>query len=198
MIERYDRAIDEHGSIVRLHQEDFCQALHLPPEIKYQKEGGPSLAQLFDLIDKRIAIGTMSGHNKVLLLRGVIFNFLIGNGDAHGKNCSLLYQQDEEQLAPFYDLMCTVVYSNFFKAKMAMKLAGRYKFSNVTITQFETLAQQLGFKPNFVNNEIQKLVHKISIAAPTLARELNASTCTKSAMHQQICDVISRHCALLD
>ena len=48
--ERYDRAIDGDGTIRRLHQEDFCQALGIPSEIKYQAEGGPCLKDCFALL----------------------------------------------------------------------------------------------------------------------------------------------------
>jgi serine/threonine-protein kinase HipA len=50
LVERYDRLIDTRGYRQRLHQEDFCQALGVVPEMKYQNEGGPDLAQCFDLV----------------------------------------------------------------------------------------------------------------------------------------------------
>lgn len=66
--------------------EDFCQALHLSPEMKYESEGGPSLEDSFALLGQRIASGCMAGRNKVTLFQGVVFNFLIGNGDASRKD----------------------------------------------------------------------------------------------------------------
>ncbi len=122
LIKRYDRRKNRHGKVIRLHQEDFCQALYLPPEMKYENEGGPTLENCFGLLEERIKTGSMASKNKIILLEGIIFNFLIGNGDAHGKNFSLLYDKNIELLAPFYDLMNTVVYSNRFKVKMAMKI----------------------------------------------------------------------------
>jgi len=50
LVERYDRIVDAQGYRQRLHQEDFCQALGVPPEMKYQNEGGPDLAQCFELV----------------------------------------------------------------------------------------------------------------------------------------------------
>ena len=48
-IKRYDREYWQ-DSITRLHQEDFCQLLNIPPNQKYQNEGGPSIQQLFQTI----------------------------------------------------------------------------------------------------------------------------------------------------
>ena len=127
LIERYDRVADEQGHRLRLHQEDFCQALGVEPEMKYQNEGGPDLAQCFDLV-RRV---TRPNAPQVLrLLDYVIFNALIGNHDAHAKNFSLLYVGEIPILAPFYDTLSTAVYPTL-TPKMAMKIGSKYKFSEV-------------------------------------------------------------------
>jgi serine/threonine-protein kinase HipA len=100
LVERYDRLIDARGHRQRLHQEDFCQALGVVPEMKYQNEGGPDLAQCFDLVRS----ATRPSAPQVLrLLDYVIFNALIGNHDAHAKNFSLLYSGK----APFWHRFTT-------------------------------------------------------------------------------------------
>jgi len=87
LVERYDRIVDAQGRRQRLHQEDFCQALGVVPEMKNQNEGGPNLAQCFDLVRR----ATRPSAPQVLrLFDCVIFNALIGNHDAHAKNFSLL------------------------------------------------------------------------------------------------------------
>ena len=88
LIERYDRFLDSGGNRKRLYQEDFYQALGVVSEMKYQNEGGPSLAQCFDLVRR---VTRPSAPHVLRLLDDVIFNALIGNHDAHGKNFSLLY-----------------------------------------------------------------------------------------------------------
>ena len=108
LVERYDRLIDAPGYRQRLHQEDFCQALGVVPEMKYQNEGGPDLAQCFDLVRR----ATRPSAPQVLrLLDYVIFNALIGNHDAHAKNFSLLYSAKAPVLAPFCDTLSTAVYN---------------------------------------------------------------------------------------
>lgn len=88
LVARYDRLEDADGRLVRIHQEDFCQALGVVPEMKYQNEGGPNLKACFDLIRN----ATRPSAPQVLrLLDAVVFNALIGNHDTHAKNFSLLY-----------------------------------------------------------------------------------------------------------
>ena len=192
LVERYDRKREESGIIRRLHQEDFCQAMRISPEIKYESEGGPTLEQCFALLDERIASGYMSGRNKLSLFHGVIFNFLIGNGDAHGKNFSILYEEGAaESLSPFYDLMCTVVYSNPHKAKMAMKLGGKYRFRDVTARHWEKLGEALGFRPDFVRRQVLAMNDKIIEAATVLSGELNKNPGTKSPIYKRIASVMN-------
>ncbi|MDR0283778.1 MAG: HipA domain-containing protein [Propionibacteriaceae bacterium] len=102
VVERYDRADGR-----RLHQEDFAQALGIRPGLKYEP-GGPAAAQQASRL-KRIAMGPGAETDdprafRTSLLRLVTFNLLIGNGDAHAKNYSLLLQDGTFSLAPAYDL----------------------------------------------------------------------------------------------
>jgi serine/threonine-protein kinase HipA len=192
LVERYDRQEND-GKVIRLHQEDFCQALHIAPEMKYENEGGPTLKKCFELLDSQIKIGKMAGNNKIVLLKGVIFNFLIGNGDAHGKNFSVLYKGESITLAPFYDLMCTVVYTNQYKAKMAMKIGGEYKFKDVTIRQFEALAQNIGLRPDFVLKQCHLLANETLQKAEVVMHNLNLDKTTSSNIYKEITAIISKH-----
>jgi len=196
LIERYDRVLSKENPIKRLHQEDFCQALHIPAEQKYESEGGPSLSQCFAFLDQRLSSGTMAGRNKITLLEGVIFNFLIGNGDAHGKNFSLLYEGEKESLAPFYDMMSTVIYTGAFKAKMAMKLAGQSKFKDVVLHHFERLGDEIGFRHNFVRKKVETLRKKALIEAAVLQDKFNLDPRTASPIYDEILKTITKHSQL--
>lgn len=192
LIERYDRKNIHDGQIIRLHQEDFCQALQIPPEHKYQDEGGPSLQDCFSLLDHSIKSGRMAGINKLILLRGVIFNYLIGNGDAHGKNFSLLYDGEMISFAPFYDLMSTMIYTDEFKEKMAMKIANNYKFRNVLAKDFDKLADQINFKQSLVQKEIKKMSESIVTTATVLQKNLNKNPKTASPIYDDIISALSK------
>ena len=119
---RYDRQI-ENGVVTRLHQEDFCQLLKCRPEIKYQDQGGPSIvdcARLMKLLRLPVA-------DLVSFIDRIVFNFIVGNGDAHGKNFSVLYRGRRPRLAPVYDVLSTTVYPAIAR-RMAMKFDGKFEF----------------------------------------------------------------------
>jgi len=107
LVQRYDRVTDENGSTTRLHQEDFCQALGFPPERKYQAEGGPALSDCISLLRDWSTVPVLDIPSFINCL---IFNVLIGNADAHGKNYSFLYSGGERRLAPYYDLVSTLAW----------------------------------------------------------------------------------------
>lgn len=193
IVERYDRTVNL-GEIRRLHQEDFCQILNIPPEIKYESEGGPSLEQCFNVLDTFIQLGRMPGVDKLRLLKLIIFNFLIGNTDAHGKNFSLLYQSKGVNLAPCYDLLSTVVYSSGLKDKMAMKIGGEYQIRRIQKKHWERLAVQIGFKFPFVMQQIKKMVFDIQKQLPVIMQNIHSP----SAIENKIKKVIEHQIAQVD
>ena len=74
----------------------------------------------------------------------MIFNYLIGNADAHGKNSSVLYRgSDGKRLAPIYDVMSTEIYSNLSKVN-AMSIGGAKTLKDVNRGSFSALAQEAG------------------------------------------------------
>ena len=158
VVKRYDRVATGDG-IRRLHQEDFCQALRLPPEFKYETEGGPSLAVCFSLIRRN---SKNSGKDLMSLLNWVIFNYLIGNSDAHGKNISLLLLPEGVVLAPFYDLISTRIYAHYGVASgLAMKIGGEGDPDGVRKRQWELFAEEIGVKPHLVLTRLSAVSRKI-------------------------------------
>ena len=150
VIKRYDRA-EKNGSIIRLHQEDLCQAMGIPSENKYQKDGGPSFKDLFEIIRRHSFQPALDIRNAV---RIAIFNYVIGNADAHGKNFSFLIEKDAIKLAPFYDLLSTAVYPNLSQ-KMAMKIGNKYEPNDVFKRHWQAFAEDISLKTEFVEKEIK-------------------------------------------
>lgn len=108
VVERYDRHVEPNGEIERVHQEDFCQAMAVTPKKKYQEDGGPSLKQIAGILETAAQPESLRE-----LLQAAAFNVLIGNGDAHGKNLSLIHGKDGSlRMAPLYDLLCTAFYGD--------------------------------------------------------------------------------------
>ncbi len=158
IVKRFDRVIAGDGT-KRLHQEDFCQALHIPPEYKYESEGGPSLAACFNQV--RTA-SIRSGKDVLSLLNWVIFNYLIGNSDAHGKNISLLLLPEGPMLAPFYDLLSTRIYAHYGLAEgLAMKVGGESDPGSIQKKHWEQFAEEIGIKPRLVLTRVADLSKKI-------------------------------------
>jgi serine/threonine-protein kinase HipA len=165
LVERYDRLINPQDSIQRLHQEDFCQALSVVPEMKYQSEGGPGLAQCFDLVRR----ATRPSAPQVLrLFDYVVFNTLIGNHDAHAKNFSLLYTDKTPVLAPLYDTLSTAVY---LTPRMAMKLGSKYKFSEVQARHWDQFAEAAGL----AKSQTRKRILELARMLPKIAHQLQSA-----------------------
>jgi len=146
LVTRYDRILRD-GAVQRLHQEDFCQALAIPSLTKYQSEGGPGLAQCFELVRRA---SSSPAKDLLELFHCVLFNYLIGNHDAHGKNFSLLYAAIEDRtvirLAPFYDLISTAIYPEL-SGKMAMKIGKSYQPEALRLSDWELYWKNIGFSP---------------------------------------------------
>jgi serine/threonine-protein kinase HipA len=167
LVSRYDRMLDGVGRIVRLHQEDMCQVMGLPPIRKYGMEGGPSFRLCFERVSE---ICTEPVVERDQLLRWLIFNLLVGNADAHGKNLSLLYHADGRiSVAPFYDLVCTLHYRNLHR-NMTMSIGGSANPGMIGPSHFDVLARECGVSPGW----LRSLVFRIADAfAQALEEELH-------------------------
>jgi serine/threonine-protein kinase HipA len=156
LVARYDRkhvTVDGKPDVERLHQEDFCQAQNIVSEMKYQKEGGPSFKQCFGLVRN---VSTVPVIDLANLLDAAIFNYLVGNNDAHGKNFSLMYLDKEISMAPLYDVISTIYYPEL-STDMAMKIGREYSSAKVTPEDFEQLAKDVGLAQPLVRRRVPEL-----------------------------------------
>lgn len=151
IIDRYDRKM-ENGQIIRLIQEDFCQALNVNAQLKYT----PTLEMCFSLIRNETAFQVKDIKR---LLQLIIFNGLIGNSDAHAKNISLIHGENGTILAPFYDLLSTYVYP--YAKKMAMKIGGGRHFQFLEPEHFERFSKDTSIKYKVVKETILTMADKI-------------------------------------
>ena len=163
---RYDRE-QQDGRWVRVHQEDFCQLLGYEPHVKYESEGGPRLLQCFELLREM----ALPAADIIEFLRRIIFIFLIGNGDAHAKNFSVLHHGKASRLAPAYDLLSTVVYPEL-PAKLAMKIEGRNSMEWITRAKFLRMGTKAGLSERLVNSEMNKLLKRMDKELDSFTRKL--------------------------
>jgi serine/threonine-protein kinase HipA len=160
LVERYDRLRAADGTILRIHQEDFCQALGFPPEKKYQQEGGPLVRDCIGLLRDWSTVPAADIRD---FLDGLIFNMLIGNADAHAKNYSILYQQRQRRLAPLYDLVCTLAWPELSKVP-AMKIGRSDSLKTIRAVHWQKMAAEIGVGWPMLRERIADLSQRILAA----------------------------------
>jgi serine/threonine-protein kinase HipA len=141
VVQRYDR-VNVAGNIVGLHQIDGCQLLGHGAGWKYQRQG-----RLGEHSKTSGGPARLAGARRVDLLqlqRWVMFNYLIGNADAHAKNMSVLVDEKGYRLAPmFYDLLCVKAYGD---EHLALYIGDEKTFDAVGAHSWEALCQDCGFR----------------------------------------------------
>ena len=164
LVERYDRKVDAAtGRVVRIHQEDFCQALGRAPEQKYQVDGGPLVREIVRLI--RSGWSTAPALDVLSFIDLLMFNAIIGNADAHGKNYSMLYHDDgARRLAPGYDLVSTVFWPALAKSP-AMKIGGNDSVDSICYGHWKKLAAELNLGFAQLLQRLKHLCHGVMSAS---------------------------------
>jgi len=187
-IKRYDRDAANY----RIHQEDFCQALGFPCEKKYQTDGGPKIKDCFDLIGKYSSNEFMDIIN---FIQWIIFNYLVGNTDAHAKNLSLLYLPKRISLAPFYDLLSIEVYpAKQISREIAMLINGKGTYVSLKAKDFLVQFEQLGLNPKQMLKTLANKFANIASVAEQLGGQLNNVPLSASPIYDEIIGIIrNRH-----
>lgn len=177
MSERYDRMMEDRNWPIRLHQEDFCQAMGLSYLTKYEKEGGPSLANCVALVRRHLSLLDVEQ-----VVRWTLFNLILGNSDAHGKNISILYDAAKRiRLAPFYDLVCTRAYEGIDR-NLAMAIGGRFDPDIIGSEQLKHLANDIQITAPYLKGQLKAMFEGFP-AAITYGKEcLEAAGVSKNQM----------------
>ena len=194
LVNRYDRAVGDDGVVRRIHQEDFCQALGVPPETKYASEGGPTFKDCFALL-RRVA--ARPAVDVLKLLDAVIFNVIAGNADAHGKNFSILYDTEGPRLAPLYDLLATVAYPDL-SPKFAMKIGKRATLAELDAKGWAAFATDAGLGLPLVRRRVAEMSKGVRDKATGVAAELSRAGLDRTAI-AQFADMVrdrAEQCAL--
>lgn len=169
VVDRYDRRIRD-DEIVRIHQEDLCQALGLPPSSKYQNEGGPGPKEISVLL-RQVMPPRIADDAVWRFLDALAWNWLIAGTDAHAKNYSLLLSGGEVRLAPLYDVASALPYDvHEGRLRFAMKVGGDYRVYPHRNT-WPRAASELGLDPDSVLARVRTL----AAAAPDAFRDAATS-----------------------
>ena len=189
IVERYDRKKVKGGIIERLHQEDLCQVLGFMPDQKYENEGGPGLAECCQILDMYSSQPIL---DKQAIIKWVIFNYFIGNADAHGKNLSLIREIDGSiRLAPFYDLISTRAYPEISK-KMAMKIGKETRFDWIMERHWRLMADQLDLKFSYLKGLFKEMAETLEKDTLEMADSIILEFNGKKTI-QKICGIIKTH-----
>ena len=189
-IARYDRSV-ENGVVRRIHQEDFCQALGIVSNRKYQSGGGVKLKTCYELINE---FSENRFTDIIRFIKWIIFNYLIGNTDAHAKNLSLLHGDTGIKLAPFYDLLSTEVYPvKIVDHEMAMLINGKGKYNSLGHDDFMALFENLNV--NAIN--MMKTMKDIFAHIVPAAEQLRESLPPDTSICDDIIEIIKKRIAVL-
>ena len=180
VVRRFDRIVRKHNEEVRVerrHMVDACQACDLPVSFKYERNLGKEAA-VRDIRDgmsfeRLFGLGELTGNKaqaKLTMLRWALFQFLIGNSDAHGKNFSFFVGPGGYlEPAPWYDLVSVFQYTHF-DTDLAMAFGDALTLDEVTPFALADFAARCGIDRKLMRREAQRLARAVVAAADELVR----------------------------
>ena len=164
LVERFDREF-QNGKLKRILQEDFAQSLGVQSRDKYDVTFKDCLWVLNQT--------TTPARVKLEFVKRVVFNYLIGNADAHAKNFSIsVLAPNVIDLTPAYDLLCSSVYD--CDQRIAMKIGKAKFYKDVTDKDWELFAQDIDISPKIVKSELE---HQRKLIIPALEDILKYYNC---------------------
>ena len=179
IIERYDRSI-ANETVVCQHQIDFCQLMNKDGFFKYERNGNIiGLKEVFAETANFITPGVA----RLRLVDWVIFNYLIGNADAHAKNLSVLVTPQGLELAPFYDLLSVTPYGD---ERLALYIGYAETFEAVTSVAWEEFCEDCGLSYPAFKKRLEFFVTKLPDALKNEIAALVALPKTETAVLRSI------------
>lgn len=176
VVQRFDRLHRDNGDILRLPQEDFCQALGVNPAQKYQSEGGPTAVQILKLLQG----ADDPAKDQSAFFKSQILFWLMGATDGHGKNFSIfLRPQGRFALTPFYDVLSAQpvlddrqIDRNKFKLAMSVGDSRKYKVLDVTGHHFVETGKEAGLGPAVIRQVIEEVLDAMREAADKALQQM--------------------------
>ena len=194
MVQRYDRRPLPDGSTQRLHQEDTCQILGIPSARKYTQDGGPGFGEVFRVL-RRFTVPAAVQQQE--LVRRMLFNLLIGNQDAHGKNVSLLHTDGQVVLSPAYDLVCTEAYDGLSE-RFAMPIGKAWQWRELNDAALDDFQADTGVALRRQAGVLRRFIDKAAEAVAQEAAALQREALPEShATLAQIARITQRHATQL-
>jgi serine/threonine-protein kinase HipA len=186
VIERYDRVL-KHGQVHRLHQIDLCQLLNRWSGYKYESDGGVDVTAAYGALD----LTRQPARSRNQFLRWFVFNYLIGNSDAHAKNIAFLVSPGRIDLAPAYDLLSVRPYGDDYDY-MAMSIASEIRYGWIEKSQWDELATTLNISRSFMTRILRELAVSVPRNGKSLLRSAEFLAEERNFL-QEVVAVIETH-----
>lgn len=173
VVERYDRQRDGRA-IVRVHQEDCCQALGVSPLRKYESDGGPGVGAIAKLLGER---SRDAREDLDAFVGALAYSWAVAGTDAHAKNYSVLIgARGAIRLAPLYDLASFLPYApqGLRKLKLAMKIGGKYRLHEIGVHAWSKVAVELGRRPEEIRAAVVAMCEELPDRAAQVLRATRA------------------------
>ncbi|MEV6282843.1 type II toxin-antitoxin system HipA family toxin [Kribbella sp. NPDC051770] len=167
---RYDRLHDAGGQWRRLHQEDICQALSVPPSKKYQDDGGPGVREIGNLLAGS-STRSSRADNLDRMFDYLVYNVAIAATDAHAKNFSVLLGSRDVRLAPLYDVGSMLPYHRDPGLKSALKIGRTWAMAKVTEQDWTAVGRQLGLDSDEAIGRMRAVRQRVPEAFQRAAHE---------------------------
>ena len=195
VVSRYDR-VWRGREVRRVHQEDTCQALGLPPASKYQNEGGPSPERIIELLRSAIREREHAADAVSRFVDALAFNWVIAGTDAHAKNYSLLLAGPQVRFAPLYDVASALPYEDMYlpRLHMAMRIGGEYRLEALAGRHWRRFAESAGLDPEVLVRRIDELAAQAP-AAFAHAADRPAVKELASDLSSRLADLVAKRSA---
>lgn len=180
VIQRFDRRANSEKEIVRVHQEDMCQALSLVPDKKYEAHGGPGVARIVRLLHEYT-----TDDSAQRFVQAVIANYLLGAPDAHAKNYSILLARDSATLAPLYDVGSGLTHvrdSRLRYPKAAMSTGGERRFGEIAARNWTKFSHAIGYPEVEVRTWVKEYSDRMPDALSDAVRAVPTRTPDRSVL----------------
>lgn len=164
-VARFDRRWTRDGRLIRLPQEDFCQALSVPPSQKYQMDGGPSIADGMQLL----AGSDRPNEDRLTFFKAQVLFWLLGATDGHAKNFSIALRPGGGfGMTPLYDVLTAQkavddgqIRHNRMRLAMSLGSQNHYRINEVVRRHFLETAKAVGFGEGLANDMIAKVISEL-------------------------------------
>lgn len=195
VVTRFDRAIDEAGNLVRLHQEDLCQALGVGE--KYEQHGGPTPASIVRLLRESADTAAQAATNVDAFIDALVLNTVMAAPDAHARNYAVLLDRDSVRLAPLFDVASGLAYGtrDDDNRAMAMSLAGTHDAGRVAADDWLRLAAHNRLDDGRLLERVREIAETIPGAMRTALHEVEEVDGTVRQLTDRLLPALDKHAA---